>query len=187
MVGAVEFAVFLLFAVPMLQMKGNGPLVVQGDMRQKLELERLASRARRTLVYMCTGADLKGYTKKRLITKRWKATTAPSILQWMTEAEEWGLCREEHRGLQRHPIALEWDAILETLKQSKIARRRLRNAASAAGLMSASPSATLLTLLELELPDGGLLIVLASRWLRVDAQGHTVLDLASNRMIHCVL
>ncbi|KAJ1200383.1 hypothetical protein NDU88_004207, partial [Pleurodeles waltl] len=56
---------------------------------------------------------------KRLLTRRWKATTAPTTTQWKAEVMEWGkaegaaLRREDNSGMRECPVAPDWDTRME--------------------------------------------------------------------------
>ncbi|KAJ1131950.1 hypothetical protein NDU88_010280 [Pleurodeles waltl] len=59
---------------------------------------------------------------KRLLTRRWKATTAPTTTQWKAEVIEWGkaegeaLRREDNSGMRECPVAPDWDALMENFE-----------------------------------------------------------------------
>lgn len=64
-------------------------------------------------------ANLARILAKRNITMRWKTAKSPSVLDSYNEVIRWGraegaeLKREEHRGLRKKPISLEWNEMLE--------------------------------------------------------------------------
>ncbi|KAJ1116949.1 hypothetical protein NDU88_005151 [Pleurodeles waltl] len=59
---------------------------------------------------------------KRLLTRRWKATTAPTTTQWKAEVMEWGkaegaaLRREDNSGMREYPVAPDWDTLMENFE-----------------------------------------------------------------------
>ncbi|KAJ1190866.1 hypothetical protein NDU88_000185 [Pleurodeles waltl] len=59
---------------------------------------------------------------KRLLTRRWEATTAPTTTQWKAEVMEWrkaegaALRREDNSGMRECPVAPDWDKLVENFE-----------------------------------------------------------------------
>ena len=69
--------------------------------------------------------DLGLLLAKRLITKYWKANTAPLIPAWIKSITTWAQAKsaalhtEEIKGLRKYPMASFWDAVLTKLMTSQ--------------------------------------------------------------------
>ncbi|KAJ1143006.1 hypothetical protein NDU88_009318 [Pleurodeles waltl] len=78
-----------------------------------------AENAHRYVLQKSLAEPVRALPAKRLLTRRWKATTAPTTTQWKAEVMEWGkaegaaLRREDNSGMRECPVAPDWDKLME--------------------------------------------------------------------------